>query len=58
MIRVVEAMTFNSYRQEAWNDSVVETLTYSSFRQDAWNDKIVETMIFTVSDKKPRMIVW
>ena len=43
---LVGTMTFNSFRQEAWNNRVVETMTFNSFRQEGWNDRVVETMIF------------
>jgi hypothetical protein len=46
LCRVVETMTFISFRQEAWNDRVVETMTFNSFRQEGWNDRVVETMTF------------
>ena len=32
--KVVETMTFNSFRQEAWNDRVVEIMVFNSFRQE------------------------
>ena len=35
MIILVEKITFNSFRQEAWNDMVVETMTFNVFRQEA-----------------------
>ena len=43
---LVGTMTFNSFRQEAWNNRVVETMTFNSFRQEGWNDRVVETMTF------------
>jgi hypothetical protein len=43
---LVGTMTFNSFRQEAWNNRVVETMTFNSFRQEGWNDMVVETMTF------------
>ena len=49
-------MTFNSFRQEAWNDGVVETMKLNSCREETWNDRDVKTMTFKVSDKKPGMI--
>jgi hypothetical protein len=49
-------VTFNSFRQEAWNDKVVETMKLNSCRQETWNDRVVETMTFKVSDQKPGMI--
>ena len=49
-------MTFNSFRQSAWNDRVVEkiiftsfrqeTMIFNSFRQEAENDMVVEKMAF------------
>ncbi|NYT47634.1 MAG: hypothetical protein H0A75_08880 [Candidatus Methanofishera endochildressiae] len=53
---VVETMTFNSFRQESWNDRVVETLTFNSFRQESWNNRVVETGHLAVSDRKPGII--
>jgi hypothetical protein len=43
---LVGTMTFNSFRQEAWNNRVIETMTFNSFRQEGWNDRVVETMTF------------
>jgi hypothetical protein len=40
---LVGTMTFNSFRQEAWNNRVIETMTFNSFRQEGWNDRVVET---------------
>ncbi|NYT47635.1 MAG: hypothetical protein H0A75_08885 [Candidatus Methanofishera endochildressiae] len=39
-------MTFNSFRQESWNNRGVETMTFNSFRQEFWNDRVVKTITF------------
>ena len=49
-------MTFNSFRQDAWNDRVVETMTFKSFRLEGWNDRVERQWHLIVSDRKPGMI--